>query len=414
MSTMREDANLIISKTIKAVFPEEAVMSALANRSFGENIYLAAIGKAAYAMAETAHKALGERIKAGVVVTKYGHARGSLDRIQIVEAGHPIPDENTLKGAQMILDMTAGLKEDDQVIFLVSGGGSALFEKPAEGISLADIEEVTKSLLACGADIVEINTVRKRLSAVKGGRFALHVNPARIFSIVLSDVIGDRLDSIASGPAYPDSSTTEDALSVVEKYRLSFRNHIMNKLRTETPKSLQNVETVVTGSVSVLCQEAAKAARLLGYEPHILSSTLACEAKEGGRFLAAIAREIHQSANFKRPCAIIVGGETVVTLKGTGKGGRNQEFALAAADSIGDCPNTVIFSLGSDGTDGPTDAAGGMVDEFTGQTLLDQGIKISEVLENNDAYHALKQSNGLIMTGPTGTNVNDVAVLLCR
>jgi hydroxypyruvate reductase len=336
--------------------------------------------------------------------------------VKIVEAGHPVPDINSIKGAQAVLDMTGKLSDKDEILFLVSGGGSALFEKPADGITLKDIEKITENLIRCGADIVEINTIRKRLSAVKGGKFAVHCSPAKIFSVVLSDVIGDRLDIIASGPAYPDSSTTDDVLSVIQKYNLDFAPHIIEKLKADTPKMINNAESVIIGSVGILCREAANTARELGYEPTVLCSTLSCEARDGGRFLAAIAKEIQSGRNnkFAKPCAIIAGGETVVTVKGEGKGGRNQEFVLAAAELIDGYSGTVIFSVGSDGTDGPTDAAGGIVDGGTKQALLSKGIKISDVLNDNDSYNALKQVGGLVITGPTGTNVNDFAMLLCK
>jgi len=394
--------------------PKSAVLAALSGRQFNGGLYLVAIGKAAWSMAAAAQEALGSRITDGVVITKYGHAKGELGGLKIVEAGHPIPDYNTVRGTKIALDMTGDLGADDEVLFLVSGGGSALFEMPEDGVSLTDIEKVTASLLGCGADIVEVNTIRKRLSAVKGGKFAGHCKPARIYSIVLSDVIGDRLDTIASGPAYPDASTIEDVMNVVQKYSLGFDPHVMEKLIDETPKILDNIETVITGSVSVLCEVAAATARELGYEPAVLCSALGCEAREGGRFLGAIAREVNDREGFKKPCAVIVGGETVVTLKGNGKGGRNQEFALAAAELISGYDDTVIFSVGSDGTDGPTDAAGGIVDGATRDLLLEKGVRISQVLDDNDSYHALKMADGLIFTGPTGTNVNDFAVLLCR
>ena len=418
IKNMREDAQIIINRTIEAVMPEKAVLAALSKKKFDLDgkLYLIAIGKAAYSMASAAKKALGDKITGGIVITKYGHARENIDGLTIIEAGHPIPDENSIKGTQAVLDMTANLADNDEVLFLISGGGSALFEKPTDGITPKNIEKVTEDLIYCGADIVEINTIRKRLSAVKGGRFAVHCSPAKIFSVILSDVIGDRLDFIASGPAYPDSSTTEEVSNVVKKYKLEFESHIIEKLKIDTPKIIENTESVVIGSVGILCREAANAARELGYEPFILCSTLSCEAREGGRFLAAVAKEIQSGANdkFTKPCAIIVGGETVVTVKGNGKGGRNQEFALAAADLIDGYSDTVIFSVGSDGTDGPTDAAGGIVDGDTKQNLLNKGIKISDVLNNNDSYNALKQINNLVITGATGTNVNDFAVLLCR
>ena len=407
MNTIREDAEIIIRKSI------DAAITAFSERRFKDGLRLVAIGKAAWRMAAAAKKALGDRIKSGVVITKYGHSKGEIEGLRIFEAGHPIPDRNTVEGTRAALDMVKNL-DGGEVLFLVSGGGSALFEMPEDGVSLADIERATESLLVCGADIVEINTIRKRLSAVKGGKFALGCKPARVFSIVLSDVIGDRLDSIASGPACPDASTAEDALNIARKYDLNFPSNVMEKLRVETPKTLDNVETVITGSVSLLCGAASSAARELGYRAIVLDSGLSCEARDGGRFLGAMARDIHDFADFWKPCAVIVGGETVVKIKGGGKGGRNQEFALAAAEMIGGYDDTVVFSVGSDGTDGPTDAAGGIVDGDTKPRLLAKGVGISQVLDDNDSYNALKLADGLVFTGPTGTNVNDFAALLCR
>jgi glycerate 2-kinase len=414
MELVRNDAEKIIKGAIQAVLPDSAVKVALLNKEFKNDIVLVSIGKAAWSMANTAKKVLKEKITKGFVITKYGHSMGDIDSIEIIEAGHPILDENTIIGTQKIIELISNLKKTDEVLFLVSGGGSALFEKPIKGVTLKDIEEITQLLLACGADIVEINTIRKRLSAVKGGKFAELVAPNNIFTVVLSDVVGDRLDSIASGPAYPDGSNFQDVANIIQKYNLEIAPSILEKLKIETPKELSNVETVITGSVKSLCEETAKIAKELGYEPTILTYSLGCEAKEAGRFIGAIARDIKMQSTFKTPCAIIVGGETIVNLIGSGKGGRNQEFALSAANEISGLSDVIIFSLGSDGTDGPTDAAGGIVDGTTKTKLLEKNIKIDLVLQNNASYEALKEVNGLIITGPTGTNVNDVAVILCK
>ena len=295
------------------------------------------------------------------------------------------------------------------MLFLLSGGGSALFECPL--ISPEELADITSRLLACGADIVEMNTVRKRLSAVKGGRFAQLCAPAKVFAIVLSDIVGDPLDMIASGPAYPDSSTCEQAIGIAERYGLHLSDAAWKRLHEETPKELTNVETVVTGSVRQLCLAAAESAEKLGYEPQILTDCLTCTAREAGRFLASIAQ---YRQGTEKSVAIIAGGETVVQLTGHGLGGRNQELALAAAPGIAGLDNTAIFSVGSDGTDGPTDAAGGYVDGGTLSALSEKGISVADVLAENDAYHALGAVGGLVITGPTGTNVNDVAALLIR
>lgn len=405
--TLRETADRIIDGTIRSALPDEAVRRALEGADFGSGrVYLVAIGKAAWQMAKAAADFLGDRIEQGVVVTKYEHVKGPIHGFSLFEAGHPVPDENSFCATQAALDMTADLHPEDTVLFLVSGGGSALFEKPR--ISAEELQDVTEQLLACGADITEINTLRKRFSAVKGGKFALHCQPAHVFSIVLSDIIGDPLDMIASGPAYPDTASTEDAVRIAEKYALRLSESAQALLREPTVSALSNVETHVTGSVRQLCSAAAELCRSLSYTPHILTDRLCCTARDAGSFLASIARSHAQDG----PCAYIAGGETVVRLTGKGLGGRNQELALAAAEGIDGLANAAVFSVGSDGTDGPTDAAGGYADGLTRAKLLEQGIRIPDVLQENDAYHALQKTGGLVMTGPTGTNVNDFAVVL--
>ncbi len=405
--TLREEADQIIQKSIQAVLPDEAVARALSGRTFLQGkIYMVAVGKAGWQMGKAAAGILGDRLEAGVVVTKYGHVKGEIPRTKCFEAGHPVPDENSYLATRATLELVERTTAQDDVIFLLSGGGSALFEKPL--VSGEELADITGQLLACGADIVEMNTIRKRLSAVKGGRFAQACKPARVFSIVLSDILGDPLDMIASGPAYPDSSTCGEALAIAEKYGLQMSGEAWALLGEETPKQLDGVETQVTGSVSDLCRAAAAACEELGYEPVILTDQLACEAREAGRFLSAIART-HQGT--KKSLAFLAGGETVVHLTGKGKGGRNQELTLSAAEGIDGLAGTAVFSVGSDGT---TDAAGGYCDADTKRKLADQGISVYDVLQDNDAYHALEKADGLIITGATGTNVNDVAVLLIR
>lgn len=407
---LKRDADAIIAAALHAAMPDTAVQKAL--ESLPEcrgRLVLVAAGKAAWQMAAASLAALGGRVDGGVVITKYGHSRGELPGVRVFEAGHPVPDENSYRATQAAIDLVEPLTADDLVLFLLSGGGSALFEKPL--IPGEELAELTRRLLASGADIVEINTIRKRLSAVKGGRFAELCAPAHVFSIVLSDIIGDPLDMIASGPAYPDSSTAEQAVRIAEKYGLPLSSKADALLRTETPKKLEHVETHVTGSVRQLCAAAETTCGTLGYRPVVLTASLCCEAREAGSFFASIAA-YHQDAG--ESVAFIAGGETVVHLRGTGMGGRNQELALAAAQGIAGMEGTALFSLGSDGTDGPTDAAGGYVDGRTNAALQEKGIHIADVLADNDAYHALREVDGLLMTGATGTNVNDLTVLLIR
>lgn len=357
---LRQRAEAIWTAAIRAVLPDEAVRRALEHFHPQGRVFLVAAGKAAWQMAHAALAELG-RVDGGIVITKYGHVRGPLPGVTCCEAGHPVPDDNSFAATQRALALVSGLRADDTVLFLLSGGGSALFEKPL--LPAEELQAITQALLACGADIVEINTIRKRLSAVKGGRFALACAPAAVYSVVLSDILGDPLDMIASGPACPDSSTCAQAAAIAKKYRLALSPAAAALLRQETPKTLPNVTTKITGSVRELCRAAADACRAEGYEPVLLTDCLCCEAREAGSLLGSIART-HAGQGRRR--AFIAGGETVVHLTGHGLGGRNQELALAAAPALAD----------------------------------------------NDAYHALQAVGGLIMTGPTGTNVNDVAVVL--
>lgn len=404
-ASLRKDAETIIADSIREVQPDSAVIRALKETTLTGKIKLVAAGKAAWQMAKAASNYLGERLEQGIVITKYGHVRGELPRIRCCEAGHPVPDEGSFDAARKALALTENLTKDDTVLFLLSGGGSALFELPL--IPAEELQDVTRQLLACGADIVEINTLRKRLSAVKGGRFAQHCAPAKVFSIILSDILGDPPDMIASGPTCPDSSTCADAMEIVRRYDLSLREETKQLLMVETPKALANAQWMITGSVRELCDAAARSCRKLGYEPFFLTDRLCCQAREAGSVMASILRT---HAGDGKKLAFLAGGETVVRLTGSGKGGRNQELALAAAEGISGLSNAALFSVGSDGTDGPTDAAGGFVDGATRQRLLEEGIHIDQVLLNNDAYHALQCTGGLIFTGPTGTNVNDVTV----
>lgn len=405
MDRLRQDANEIVQASISAVLPDEAVKRALRElRRPPGKVILIATGKAAWQMAKAASETLDA--DAGIVITKYDHVMGEIPGLICCEAGHPVPDQNSFDATERALQLVKDLSEDDIVVFLLSGGGSALFELPL--IPGEELQDITKQLLASGADIVEMNTIRKRLSSVKGGKFALACRPARVFSIVLSDILGDPLDMIASGPAYPDTSTCEEALAIAGKYDLDLTDEARALLMTETPKALDNVTTMITGSVRELCSAAAARCSELGYEPVFLTDQLCCEAADAGSFLGSIARS---HAGKGKALAFIAGGETVVHLRGTGLGGRNQEIALAAAGAL-DGIRAAVFSVGSDGTDGPTDAAGGYADGETLSRLEAEGLDPDRVLADNDAYHALKAIDSLIITGPTGTNVNDVSVVL--
>lgn len=399
------DAQTILREAIAAVQPEAAVTRALAQLPpcHGRRI-LVAVGKAACPMASAALQALDGHVHAGIVITKHGHGVPLPAPLQVLEAGHPVPDAATYAATAQALALTENLTPADQVLFLLSGGGSALFEQPL--LPPRELTDVTQQLLACGAAIAQVNTIRKRLSAVKGGRFALHCAPAQVWSVVLSDVLGDRLDMIASGPACPDRSTAEEALEIVNRYALRLSPRALACLRRPTPSALPNAQSIVTGSVRQLVDAAARTCRRLGYDVEILTDCLQNEARDAGRWLA------REALVRSGPRALLAGGETVVHVMGPGLGGRNQELALSAAAQIAGQRALAIFSFGSDGTDGPTDAAGGYVDGQTQAALARQGISIPDVLARNDAYHALEACGGLIKTGPTGTNVNDLSVAL--
>ena len=399
------DAQTILREAIAAVQPEAAVTRALAQLPpcHGRRI-LVAVGKAACPMASAALQALDGHVHAGIVITKHGHGVPLPAPLQVLEAGHPVPDAATYAATAQALALTANLTPADQVLFLLSGGGSALFEQPL--LPPQELTDVTQQLLACGAAIAQVNTIRKRLSAVKGGRFALHCAPAQVWSVVLSDVLGDRLDMIASGPACPDRSTAEEALEIVNRYALRLSPQALACLHRPTPSALPNAQSIVTGSVRQLVDAAARTCKRLGYDVEILTDCLQSEARDAGRWLA------REALVRSGPRALLAGGETVVHVMGPGLGGRNQELALSAAAQIAGQRALAIFSFGSDGTDGPTDAAGGYVDGQTQAALARQGISIPDVLARNDAYHALEACGGLIKTGPTGTNVNDLSVAL--
>lgn len=413
---LKSDLSKIVAGVISSVLPDTAVKGKideiLKERQLND-IVLVAIGKAAWRMASAAKEVLGNRISKGIVITKYSHSEGDIEGIEIYETGHPVPDENTILATKRALEMTSNLSSNQIVLFLISGGGSALFELPKDGITLAEMQDMTNQLLKSGASIVEVNTIRKHLSAVKGGRFAQHVAPANVISLVLSDVLGDRLDSIASGPAYPDSSTSQQALEIVARYNIQLSKEALEVLGEETPKKLDNVESHIIGSVKIACEKAQELAEEMGYNTLLLTTSLDCEAREAGMVFGSIAREIKSyNRPIKKPCAIVAGGETVVHVKGNGKGGRNQELALSFALSTEGLDGVALCSVGTDGTDGPTDAAGGIVDGQSAQKIRQAGYSPEELLENNDSYNALKIANDLLITGPTGTNVNDIVILL--
>lgn len=406
---IKKDAGIIIERTLSDVMPQRAVREQLEKLEMNGRVFVIAIGKAAWTMAKSAKEFLGTQLYKGLIVTKYDHIVEELPDFEMIEAGHPLPDENSVLGAKKAIALLKEVTAKDTVLFLLSGGGSALFELPEQGITLKDIQEINSKLLMSGAGIQEINVIRKKLSAVKGGKLAAYTGEAGAYAIILSDVLGDHDDMIASGLTYPDYAGAEEVLGIIRKYDIQLPDYIEKMLGSVRACPEEKVENYVVGSVKQLCKSAAEHAKSLGYRAEILTDNLTCEAKDAGVWLASMAKQ-----EYEVPTAYIAGGETVVKVKGKGKGGRNQELALSAAIELTGIENVILFSLGSDGTDGPTDAAGGMVDGETFKKLKDMGTDCRQVLEENDAYHALEKVDGLIKTGPTGTNVNDVAMLLCR
>ncbi len=390
-----------------------------------KRIFVAGCGKASAAMAYRLEKILGSRITAGLVNVKYGHTQ-ELKRIRLQEAGHPLPDAQGLEGAQEMVRMLSHLTEHDLVIFLISGGGSALLPFPSPGITLKEKQEVTDLLLGCGANIQEINTLRKHLSLLKGGGLARRVAPATLISLILSDVIGDPLDAIASGPTVPDSTTFGDCARILDRYALwekiplAVAQHIREGLkgnREETLKAgepaLAKVYNLVVGNNLLAMKAAQKKAQDLGYRPFLLSSLIEGETREVAKVHAAIAKEVLRTKNpVSPPACILSGGETTVTLNGKGKGGRNQEFSLAAALEIAGWSEMVILSAGTDGTDGPTDAAGAFADGETVQRAKALGLDPWAFLEENNSYSFFQALEDLLITGPTGTNVMDLRIFL--
>ncbi len=385
-------------------------------------------GKATASMAKAIEEILGQRISKGIINVKYGFME-HLVFTEIVEAGHPVPDESGVKGTKGILELLSGAGESDLVISLISGGGSALLVHPAETITLQEKQALTQMLLGCGASIDEINAIRKHISSSKGGQMARAAYPATVVNLMLSDVVGDRIDVIASGPFTPDSSTFSHAWAVIKKYDLardipiSIRGYLKAGLEgrvPDTPKEgdriFHEVFNFIVGSNILALEEAEKRAREIGYKTLIFSSQVEGETRDVARVHSAIAKEIVTTGHpIPPPACIISGGETTVTIRGNGLGGRNQEFGLAAALDLDNFPgNVVILSGGSDGNDGPTDAAGAIVDPLTVRRGKTFGIEAEDYLKNNDSYHYLEKTNDLFVTGPTNTNVMDIRLILVK
>jgi hydroxypyruvate reductase len=446
LEKMRSDARRLFDAAVKRVDPYEAVrrfvsvsdrklmlggQGGAGERVFPlqsfDRVFVIGGGKASAPMARAAEDILGDRISGGLVVVKYGFTE-PLKYLEIMEAGHPLPDHKGEEGTRRILSILEGANEGDLIISLISGGGSALLPLPAAGIILAEKQSMTKMLLDCGATIGEINAVRKHISGSKGGQMARAAFPASTLNLMLSDVVGDRLDVIASGPFVPDPSTFQDAWGILEKYAIktapeAVKEHLakgMSGRVEETPKAgdpvFEKVSNFVIGSNILALDAAEQEARRLGYNTLVLSSMVEGETREVAHVHSAIAREILSTGKpLPSPACVISGGETTVTIRGKGLGGRNQEFCLSAAIDISDLPpRVVVASGGTDGNDGPTDAAGAIVDPLTGLRGKEQGLNDAAYLDDNDAYHFLEKTGDLLMTGPTKTNVMDVRFVLVR
>ena len=438
IAKMREHALKIFQMGLQAVDPVEAIkrhtrkdknILFIGDQQFNLNnfdrILVVGAGKAVAPMAKAMEDLLDDRISGGVIVVKDEHGL-PLNKITVREARHPVPDERGVTGTEEILSLVEKAGERDLIVCLISGGGSALLIAPVSEISLEDKQKATKLLLASGATIHEFNTVRKHLSRAKGGRLAQMAYPATVASLILSDVVGDDLDVIASGPTVPDSSTFQDADRILHDYDIwdqlasSVRHHIEKGSSSQiedTPKpdnpAFQKCSQALVGTNLQALEAAAKAAESLGYRSFILSSKVEGEAREVAKFFTAIAKEVPDSENpVKSPVCVLCGGETTVTLQGDGLGGRNQEFALAAALAIEGLDNTVVLSGGTDGTDGPTDAAGAISDGTTVTRARENGLDPKAFLQRNDSYHLFQKLDDLVMTGPTRTNVMDIYLLL--
>jgi len=425
------DPNEAVKRNVKLIDVSSGAQLRISDTEYDlseyQRIYVVGAGKAASSMARSIEDILGNRITKGTVNVKYGYGE-ELDTIRVNEAGHPIPDGAGIAGTQDILNLMQGLTSHDLVICLMSGGGSALMPLPSDGINLDEKQETTRLLLGCGATINEINAIRKHISQIKGGRLARAVYPASLVSLILSDVIGDRLDVIASGPTVPDESTFKDCLNIIKKYKLKkkvpaavliyLREGSKGK-REETPKPgdpiFNKTHNFIIGNNLLAINEAKNKAEQMGYTPLILSTSIEGETREAAKVHAAIAKEVLNSGNpVKRPACIISGGETTVTIEGNGLGGRNQEFALAAAMEIEGIEGITILSGGTDGTDGPTDAAGAIVDGDTVKRAVKMKMDPYSYLKNNDSYHFFDKLKDLLVTGPTNTNVMDLRLMIVR
>ncbi len=438
LQKMKNDADAIFQAGLAAVDPAAAIRRYVSmdhaqlsingktfDLSYVDRLFVIGAGKASGVMAAALEEIIGDRITDGIVVVKYDHAV-RLTRISLVEAGHPVPDKNGQEGAERIYELVGKAGNKDLIICLMSGGGSALLPYPRPGLTLVDKQETIQVLLSCGASIHEINTIRKHLSYIKGGQLAISAHPARVVSLILSDVVGDDLDVIASGPTVPDPSTFQDCNDILSKYDIADKlpkavhrylvRGMEGKIK-ETPKPghpvYDKTDHFIIGNNIQALKSAKKHAESLGYNTLMLTSLLTGETRDAAHFQAAIIREMTQTGYpVSPPACLLSGGETTVTLKGNGKGGRNQEFVLASALALENLAPVVCLSAGTDGIDGPTDAAGAIMDSATLTRADKNGMSAAAYLENNDSYHFFQELGDLYVTGPTRTNVMDIRITL--
>ncbi|KQC03665.1 MAG: hypothetical protein APR54_09275 [Candidatus Cloacimonas sp. SDB] len=414
MNSLKSTAKKIAVASINQLKPELLLKNIFKQIEFPDQVHLLAVGKAAWAMAKTAKEQLGNKIWNGSILTNYGNSSGNIEGLEIFEAGHPLPDDNSVKFTDKILKKISNLSPKDHLLMLISGGGSALLEKPLESVTLSDLRSITQKMLKSGADIDELNIVRKHLSAVKGGRFAKLV-PCNITAYIISDVMGDDPATIASGPVSAHKNNPEKVLEILKKYDITLSENLKKAVNQATPGIIDNVEVTISGNNKLLCETAAKLAENEGFNSFLYPLHLKGEAKQMGEKIAAIARRIKlQNDPVSSPCAVIFGGETTVKVTGNGIGGRNQEMLLGAAAGIAGLQDIVILAIASDGIDGPTEAAGGIVDGYSQKRIEAGGRSLNQILAENDSFTALMKINSLIITGQTGTNVNDLAIILVK
>jgi glycerate 2-kinase len=414
LKELQDAAVKIATNAVKILDPGSLTQTALTNIDLPERIFLLAVGKAAWKMAKAAKDQLCKIVYDGIVLTNYGNNPGDITDLNVLTAGHPLPDVNSVKHTEFILDTLSRLTKEDHLLFLLSGGGSALLEKPLNRIKLNDLQRITENLLLAGATINELNVVRKHLSAVKGGRLAQQLS-CNITTLILSDVMGDDSSIISSGPVSTDCSTSLQALQILDKYHIVTTPVILSAIAEETPVEVENVEITIIGNNKLLCETAAELAEKEGYHAYLYPLHLQGEAKDMGRMIGSIACKTRLNEEpVSPPCALILGGETTVRVTGSGVGGRNQELVLGAAQKIAGLKNIAVISLASDGVDGNSDAAGGVVDGETDKLVKAIGESIDSVLSRNNSYYLLNEINSMIKTGPTGNNLNDLTIILVK